>query len=184
MSKYELVGLWRQMFHTHPPGGFTKGLIARYLAYHIQEKAFGSLGRESKNFLDALARGREPNAPPPRRLKPGTVISRVFQGERHEVTVAADSFIWREKTYPSLSHDRARDHRHLLEWTTVFRGANGPGQRAKNRARPERHVSSQFESQSATEPPRPPLPDSPGGARRQACVPGKPSLRDLHPRID
>jgi hypothetical protein len=103
MSKYALVGLWRQMFHTHPPGGFTKGLIARYLAYHVQEKAFGSLDRETKNFLDALARGREPNALRPRRLKPGTVILREYQGERHEVTVAADGFIWREKTYPSLS---------------------------------------------------------------------------------
>ena len=28
---------------------------------------------------------------------------REYQGERHEVTVAADGFIWREKTYPSLS---------------------------------------------------------------------------------
>jgi hypothetical protein len=83
--------------------GFTKGLIARYLAYHVQEKAFGGLDRETKNFLDALARGREPDAPRPRRLKAGTVIVREYQGERHEVTVAPDGFIWREKTCASLS---------------------------------------------------------------------------------
>ena len=63
MSKYELTVLWRQTFQTHPPQGFTKGLIARYLAYHIQEKAFGGLDRETKNFLDALARGREADVP-------------------------------------------------------------------------------------------------------------------------
>ena len=28
---------------------------------------------------------------------------REYQGERHEVMVAADGFIWREKTYASLS---------------------------------------------------------------------------------
>jgi Protein of unknown function (DUF2924) len=103
MSKYELIVLWRRTFETHPPLGFTKGLIGRYLANHVQEKAFGSLDRETKNFLDALARGREPKAPRRRRLKPGTVIIREYQGERHEVTVAADGFIWRGNTYASLS---------------------------------------------------------------------------------
>jgi Protein of unknown function (DUF2924) len=69
MSKYELSALWRKTFQTHPPQGFTKGLIARYLAYHVQEKAFGGLDRETKNFLDALARGREPDAPARAALK-------------------------------------------------------------------------------------------------------------------
>jgi hypothetical protein len=103
MSKYDLVVLWRRTFQTHPPSGFTKGLIGRYLAYHVQEKAFGGLDRQTRNFLDALACGRKPNTPRPRRLKPGTVMVREYRGERHEVTVAADGFIWREKTYASLS---------------------------------------------------------------------------------
>jgi hypothetical protein len=103
MSKYELIVLWRQTFQTHPPHGFTKGVIGRYLAYHVQEKAFGGLDRETKNFLDALARGREPDMPRSRRFKAGTVIVREYQSERHEVTVAACGFVWREKTYPSLS---------------------------------------------------------------------------------
>jgi hypothetical protein len=103
MSKYELTVLWRRTFQSHPPPGFTKGLIGRYLAYQVQEKAFGGLDRKTKNFLDALARGREADAPRPRRLKTGTLIIREYQGKRHEVTVATDGFIWREKTYPSLS---------------------------------------------------------------------------------
>ncbi len=103
MSKDDLVVLWRRTFNTDPPLGFTKGLIGRYLAYHVQEKAFGGLDRQTKSFLDALARGREPDSPCPRRLKPGTVIVREYQGERHEVTVTADGFSWREQTYPSLS---------------------------------------------------------------------------------
>jgi hypothetical protein len=65
MSKYELTVLWRQTLQTHPPQGFTKGLIARYLAFHVQEKAFGGLDRETKNFLNALARGARARYPPP-----------------------------------------------------------------------------------------------------------------------
>ena len=39
----------------------------------------------------------------PRRLKPGTVLLREYQGERHTVTVVANGYVWREATYASLS---------------------------------------------------------------------------------
>ena len=103
MSKYDLIVLWRRTFQTHPPLGFTKGLIGRYLAYHVQEKAFGGLDRKTKSFLNALARSHKAEVPRPRRFKAGTLIIREYGGERHEVTVANDGFIWREKTYLSLS---------------------------------------------------------------------------------
>jgi DUF2924 family protein len=38
-----------------------------------------------------------------RRLKPGTVLVRDYQGQRHTVTVVSDGFDWRGATYPSLS---------------------------------------------------------------------------------
>ena len=38
-----------------------------------------------------------------RRLKPGTVLLREYQGERHTVTVVAKGYVWREATYASLS---------------------------------------------------------------------------------
>ena len=38
-----------------------------------------------------------------RRLKPGTVLVREYQGERHTVSVVPGGFAWRETTYPSLS---------------------------------------------------------------------------------
>ncbi|HEY6601288.1 MAG TPA: DUF2924 domain-containing protein [Xanthobacteraceae bacterium] len=40
---------------------------------------------------------------PRRRLKPGTVLVRDYQGQRHTVTVAADGFNWQGMTYASLS---------------------------------------------------------------------------------
>ena len=54
-------------------------------------------------LLDGLARGDKPGADAPRRLKPGTVLVREYQGERHTVTVVPDGYLWREATYASLS---------------------------------------------------------------------------------
>jgi hypothetical protein len=66
----------------------------------LQERAFGGLDRESLRFLHGLARH---GGPPRRRLKPGTVLVRDYQGQRHTVTVVCDGFHWQGATYPSLS---------------------------------------------------------------------------------
>jgi hypothetical protein len=93
---------WRLTFGRQPPAGLTKHLLSRILVYRIQERTFGGLGREPTKLLDRLARGEKPNELN-RRLKPGTVLVREYQGERHTVTVVPDCFIWRGSSYPSLS---------------------------------------------------------------------------------
>jgi hypothetical protein len=50
--------------------------------------------------LDGLARH---GSSPRRQLKPGTVLVRDYQGQRHTVTVAPTGFDWQGTTYPSLS---------------------------------------------------------------------------------
>src|SRR5207245_4772568 len=59
--------------------------------------------RDTAKLLDRLAPGDKPSADGPRRLKPGTVLVREYQGERHTVTVGPDGYVWREMTYASLS---------------------------------------------------------------------------------
>ena len=93
---------WRMTFGAIPPKGLTKDIIARMIAYRIQEEAFGGLDRETVKLLDRLARGEKPSELN-RRLKAGTVLVREYQGERHTVTVVPDGFLWRETTYSSLS---------------------------------------------------------------------------------
>ena len=93
---------WRMMFGAVPPKGLTKDILARMIAYRIQEEAFGGLDRETIKLLDRLARGEKPNELN-RRLKPGTVLVREYNGERHTVTVMPDGFSWQETTYSSLS---------------------------------------------------------------------------------
>jgi Protein of unknown function (DUF2924) len=95
--------LWRVTFRSCPPPAFTKDLMARFLCWHIQEQARGGLDPETAKHLDGLARGDKPGADRPRRLKPGTVLLREYQGERHTVTVVANGYVWRETSYASLS---------------------------------------------------------------------------------
>ena len=93
---------WRMTFGAVPPKGLTKDILGRMIAYRIQEEAFGGLDRETVKLLDRLARGEKPNELN-RRLKPGTVLVREYNGERHTVTVVPEGFSWRETTYASLS---------------------------------------------------------------------------------
>ena len=96
-----LRGRWRLMFGATPPPGLTKDIMARMIAYRIQEEAFGGLDRETIKLLDRLARGKPDELS--RRLKAGTVLVREYQGERHTVTVVPDGFVWQDATYSSLS---------------------------------------------------------------------------------
>src|SRR6266436_7304773 len=91
---------WRVVFGRTPPLALSKDLLGRMIACRLQERVFGGLDRESLRFLDGLARH---GGSPRRRLKPGTVLLRDYQGQRHTVTVARDGFDWQGTIYPSLS---------------------------------------------------------------------------------
>jgi Protein of unknown function (DUF2924) len=99
----ELRTLWRTTFRSSPLLAFPKDLMARFLCWHVQEQAFGGLDPEIAKHLDGLAQGNKPGADRPRRLKPGTVLLREYQGERHTVTVVPNGYVWRETTTPASS---------------------------------------------------------------------------------
>src|SRR5713101_7438984 len=91
---------WQVVFGRTPPVSLSKDLLGRMIAWRMQEQAFGGLDRESLRFLDSLARH---GSSPRRQLKPGTVLVRDYQGQRHTVTVAPNGFDWQGTTYASLS---------------------------------------------------------------------------------
>ena len=94
---------WRKLFKRAPPLCLTKDILGRMIAYRLQEQAFGGLDRQTAKLLDRLARGGKAATELNRRLKPGTVLLREYQGERHEVTVTPDGYIWRGVAFTSLS---------------------------------------------------------------------------------
>lgn len=97
MKINELRSFWREREGREAPKGFSKDLIARALAYAIQEEQLGGLSPELKRLL------ANPDAEPPRRIKAGSVIVREYAGARHEVFVIEGGFSWQGNTYPSLS---------------------------------------------------------------------------------
>jgi Protein of unknown function (DUF2924) len=97
MNKNELRNLWREREGRDAPRGFSRDLLARALAYAIQEEQLGGLSPELKKLL------ANPDAEPPRRIKAGSGIVREYAGARHEVFVVEGGFSWQGKSYPSLS---------------------------------------------------------------------------------
>jgi hypothetical protein len=99
MNINELRSLWREREGREAPSGFSKDLLARALAYAVQEEQLGRLSKEIRRLL------AQPDAQvePPRRIKVGSVIAREYAGARHEVFVVADGFSWQGRVYPSLS---------------------------------------------------------------------------------
>jgi hypothetical protein len=89
---------WRAVFGRTAPASLSTSLLRRMVTWHIQERVLGGLDRDSLRFLDSLARQGHP---PRRRLKPGTVLVRDYQGQRHTVTVGREGFEWRGMTYAS-----------------------------------------------------------------------------------
>src|SRR5262245_49681046 len=97
----ELRDQWRKTLASSPPAAFGRDLIVRFLCWHLQEQAFGGLDPNTAKLLVRLARGDKHGAD--RRLKPGTVLVREYQGCRHTATVTSDGYVWREQVYASLS---------------------------------------------------------------------------------
>ena len=91
---------WRRVFGSDPPPAFSKDLLARAIAYRLQEQVLGKLNPAAARLLRTLAK---PGAEPPRQVKVGSVIVREHKGVVHEVLVVPGGFCWQGKTYDSLS---------------------------------------------------------------------------------
>lgn len=95
-----LRALLRQQHGRESPAALSKDLLARALAYRVQERHLGGLDTACRRLLASM--GREGSIST-RWLKVGTVIVRAHAGVTHEVVVTPDGFLWRGQTYTSLS---------------------------------------------------------------------------------
>ena len=100
MNVEQLRELWRQKRGQEPPAALSKDLIARALAYWLQEEVLGGLDARVRKLLGASS-SRE--GPPARHVKVGSVIVREYQGKLHEVLVVPRGFCWQEQVFASLS---------------------------------------------------------------------------------
>lgn len=108
MSTAQLRNRWGELFGGEP-GMLGRSYLIRRLAYRIQELAYGGLSREARKALNAIADGASVQAATRAKkrqrvnLQVGTRLLRDWHGDRYEVIVAEDGFVYDGKRYRSLS---------------------------------------------------------------------------------
>ena len=107
----KLRARWHTMFRRVAPPHLPRHLLFRILAYRLQADQFGDLDADIRRVLDRMGfeaadgfgrlvadldRSRT-------ELRPGTLLTREWDGHLQQVMVLADGFTWNGKTYRSLS---------------------------------------------------------------------------------
>jgi Protein of unknown function (DUF2924) len=107
LNATDLRAEWRRLYRAHPPKKLSRDLLELGVAWKLQERVLGGLSAITKRQLAELARTMEAKSDlaKARRvsLKPGARLLRAWGGETHEVVVVEDGFLWRGKTWGSLS---------------------------------------------------------------------------------
>jgi hypothetical protein len=84
-----------------------RDLLQLGVAWKLQERVLGGLSAANRRQLDELARtmATKSDLAKARKvtLKPGARLVRAWGGETHEILVVEDGFLWRGKTWRSLS---------------------------------------------------------------------------------
>ena len=105
----ELRARWHTLIGRRPLSSLPRHLLFRVLAYRVQAAVLGDLDRDCQRLLDqaALSDGNHKHGVKMKRiratLQQGTILSREWNGRIERVTVLAEGFAWKGKTYPSLS---------------------------------------------------------------------------------
>jgi hypothetical protein len=107
----QLRARWHTVFRRRAPPHLPPHLLFHILAYRLQADRLGDLDADTRRSLDRIGPGSLDET---RRLvadlhrsktelKPGTLLTREWEGHLQRVVVLADGFCWNGKTYPSLS---------------------------------------------------------------------------------
>jgi hypothetical protein len=103
---------WRTLFRRRAPPHLPRHLLFRILAYRLQADRLGELDADSRRLLDRIGSGSTDAIErlvadlnrPRTELRPGTLLTREWDGHLQRVMVLADGFSWNGKTYRSLSN--------------------------------------------------------------------------------
>ena len=106
MSPAALRSKWREV-HRSPAPDLSPSLLARGIAYRLQERVHGGLSRSTEkqlaNIARRLARTGSVDDPHATSLKPGTRLVRSWNGTIYKVLVGDDRFEFDGRRYKSLS---------------------------------------------------------------------------------
>jgi hypothetical protein len=108
MKAPELKQLWRDLFQEEPPP-FNRRFLENRLAYRIQELAYGPLAPQTRKRLEQMGEKLDGGQTEIRKRRidsrpvPGTRLIKEWQGQRIEVEVGVDDFIYAGQRYQSLT---------------------------------------------------------------------------------
>jgi Protein of unknown function (DUF2924) len=107
-SRKQLLQKWRELYDGAPAPNIRRELMIPFLAYKVQENAYGGLKPSTRAELRRIGRALEtgsgsmtPDMRP--RTKPGTRMVRHWRGKPYEVVVTELGFEYSGKSYGSLS---------------------------------------------------------------------------------
>ena len=112
LDRKGLRARWKGVFRRQPPLHLPRHLLFAVLAYRLQADALGDLAPDTVRLLKQIGSNgstvdavRLASQFDRRRinLKPGTILTREWNGQCHRVMVADADFVWNGKAYDSLS---------------------------------------------------------------------------------
>jgi Protein of unknown function (DUF2924) len=112
LDRKGLRARWKGVFRRQPPLHLSRHLLFAMLAYRLQADALGDLASDTVRLLKLIGSNgstvdtaRLASEFDRRRinLKPGTILTRAWNGQCHRVMVVDAGFVWNGKTYDSLS---------------------------------------------------------------------------------
>jgi hypothetical protein len=141
LSRQQLLDLWQELHGRAAPRGIRRELMVPFLAYRMQERAYGGLKPSTRSELRRIARdleklsgSKELKIRP--RIRPGTRLLRQWRGESDEVVVANSGYEYRGTNYNTrlprekgvrITHHGRWSSKRYLEGTTELMNANGLG---------------------------------------------------------
>jgi len=104
----KLCAQWEQAWVKAPPKRIGRTMLEKGLAFKAWEAETGGPPAPLQKQLDKLVKDYRRNpkcfdAQSPARLKPGTRLSKTYNGTRHMVTITDEGFEYGGQTYKSLS---------------------------------------------------------------------------------
>ena len=105
LSRQRLKDQWRELYKVAPPASFTPDLLARGIAWHLQEKALGGLTSDVRRALSTGGEGTpiRPRSPARTALRPGNRLVRRWRGRTYVVEVTDVGLVYEGTSFSSLS---------------------------------------------------------------------------------
>jgi len=108
LSRPQLLDMWQKLYDRAAPPGIRRELLVPFLAYRMQEHAYGGLKSSARSELRRIARDLEKSAGSTRlvlrpKIKAGTRLLREWRGQTHEVIATESGYEYRGVGYRSLS---------------------------------------------------------------------------------